>query len=373
MRISSLRCQPYVLPFTKPFRTSHGTLRERRGWVVWVADEEGRWGVGEAAPLKGFGMETHEAAGRVLRGWSETLPGREVDVRPPSAGDVPAAFGLAGDAPDAPAARHGLELALLDLAARRAARPLAAYLHPSADGEVAVNAVLGAASPEETVREAAALVAEGYGTLKLKVGADTAGEDQERLRAVRCAVGSAVCLRIDGNASWSKKAALPLLERLAPLDIEYAEQPLPADDIKGMAELARLSPIPLAADESVLSLENARSVLGENAAQVLVLKPMALGGILTTLAVARLAEQHGVRVVITTMLDGAFARMGAACAAAALGGVLAGGGAGVAHGLATGGLLAEDLVPAPPLPHAGRLTLPTGAGLGMPAAPPSPH
>jgi o-succinylbenzoate synthase len=349
MRISSLRCQPYVLPFTKPFRTSHGTLRERRGWVVWVADEEGRWGVGEAAPLKGFGMETHEAAGQVLRGWSETLP------------------------PDAPAARHGLELALLDLAARRAARPLAAYLHPSADGEVAVNAVLGAASPEETVREAAALVAEGYGTLKLKVGADTAGEDQERLRAVRCAVGSAVRLRIDGNGSWSKKAALPLLERLAPLDIEYAEQPLPADDIKGMAELARLSPIPLAADESVLSLENARSVLGENAAQVLVLKPMALGGILTTLAVARLAEQHGVRVVITTMLDGAFARMGAACAAAALGGVLAGGGAGVAHGLATGGLLAEDLVPAPPLPHAGRLTLPTGAGLGMPAAPPSPH
>lgn len=370
MKISSLRFHPYTLPFVKPFRTARETLAARRGWVVWVEDGEGNRGVGEAAPLEGFGMETWERTGEVLRGWSESLPGTEIGQGQAAAPDTPPAFGLGGDAPGAPAARHGLELALLDLAARRAGLSLAAYLHPAAAGEVAVNAVLGAGPVADTVREAEARVAEGFRTLKLKVAADTAAEDEARLRAVREAVGAGVRLRIDGNGNWERAGAAALLERLAPLEIEYVEQPLPREDLTGMAALAARSPIPIAADEAVLSLEDAQAVLAHGAAQVLILKPMALGGVLTALQVARLAVASGVGVVVTTMLEGAYGRAGAAAAAAALHGILPGAARHRAHGLATGALLAKDLVEVPWGPEGGKLPLPAGPGLGYPVPPP---
>lgn len=397
MKISSLHFRPYALPFVTPFQTARETLRVRKGWVIWVMDGEGGWGVGEAAPLPGFGMESHEECGRVLAAWARSLPGREFDPShylAPKAGTEastepglePAPWLAGGDSggpPDevggtaAPAARHGLELALLDLAARRAGLPLHRLLHPEAGNDVEVNAVLGAASLEETVRCAEALAAQGYGTLKLKVGArgtQGAAGDFERLRAVRQALGEGTRLRIDANESWNETEALRLLEKLAPLNIEYVEQPLPADDLIGMARLAKRSPIPLAADEAVLSLEGARGVLERGAAHVLILKPMALGGPRATLAAARLAARFGARVVITTMLDGAVARAAATAVAAAVAAAMPGadapaGGRGMAHGLATGGLLAEDLVAAA-APRGGRLALSSLPGLGLSLPPP---
>ena len=369
MKISSLLFRPYTLPFAEPFRTSRETLRAREGWEVWVSDGEGRWGAGEAAPLAGFGMESREETARALAAWAASLPGREVDLQSPLREDLPPAFGLAEDFPAAPAARHGLELALLDLAARRAGLPLAKCLDSAAGGEVSVNAVLGAASHDDTVRQAAALAAEGYGTLKIKLGVHGPAEDLRLLGAVRKAVGDGVRLRLDANEGWTEAEALPALEGLAPLDIEYVEQPLPADDVAGMARLARRSPIPLAADEAVLSPESARGILEAGAAQVLILKPMALGGILTALAVARLAAGHDARAVITTTLEGAFARAGAASAAAALAGIFPAA-PDIAHGLATGDLLAEDLVPHPPRPQGGKLILSGAPGLGLAGQPP---
>ncbi|MCZ6841415.1 MAG: o-succinylbenzoate synthase [SAR324 cluster bacterium] len=371
MKISSLRFQPYSLPFARPFRTARETLRRREGFLVWVSDGEGAWGVGEAAPLAGYGMEPLHETGKALQSWAGSLPGRAAALSLPLAEDTPPAFGLAEDFPGCPAARHGLELALLDLAARRAGLPLAKALHPGAAETLSVNAVLGGASPEETVAEAAARAAEGYGTLKIKLGMHGPQADQALLSAIRAAVGAPVRLRLDANEGWTEREALPLLERLAPIGIEYVEQPLPAGDLPGMARLARKSPIPLAADEAVLSLSGARAILDAQAAQLLILKPMALGGLLSTLAVARLAASRGVRVVVTTTLDGACARMGAACAAAALPGIPGASAPDIAHGLATGHLLAKDLLPDPPRPMGGLLTLPKAAGLGISLAPPS--
>ncbi len=379
-KISSLHIRPFDLPFRVPFQTSRERLYSRRGWVVWVVDEQGGWGVGEAAPLSSFGMENLMETGRVLADWARVLPGREVQLEAPVTPELAAAFGLAGKFPGGtdgaatPAARHGVELALLDLAARRAGVPLARFLNPAAAGSVEVNAVLGEGSIEQTVRRAEALAGEGYRTLKLKVGAAPPEEDTARVRAVRESVGGEVRLRLDANEGWNEQAAPALLESLAPLDIEYVEQPLPAADIAGMARLAAGSPIPLAADEAVVSRAGARAILERRAANVLILKPMPLGGPLAALATARLAAEHGVPVVVTTTLDGSVARAGAVAAAGAVAGMAAlpadGAGAGMAHGLATGGLLESDLAPGAPFPNEGRMILSTEPGLGVSLPPP---
>ncbi|MBI4081961.1 MAG: o-succinylbenzoate synthase [Candidatus Lambdaproteobacteria bacterium] len=373
MRLADIRLERYVLPFRTPFRTATLLARQREGWLLRLRDGEGRWGLGEAAPLPGFGMEPLAACLAALRAWAARLRGARLDL-PRSPGDLTPGFdllaGLAlSPSPSAvPAAAHGLELALLDLAAQRAGVSLARWLTGTAPApppaSVAVNALLGRSDAAGGARAAAALVGEGYGTLKLKLAGDE-GAELAGVAAVRRAVGPEPLLRLDANGSWDEAEAPGRLERLAPFAIEYVEQPLPPGDLDAMARLARRSPIPLALDEGLQRRGDGLRALDLGAAAVFVLKPMALGGLLATLTLARAALARGVVPVVTTTLDGAVARTGALHAAAAIQGIAGPARRLPACGLATGGLLAADLVADAPQPHRGALVVPTAPGLGL--------
>ncbi len=365
MKLEALCFRRYALALAAPFATAHQTLTVREGYLVWLRDASGRWGVGEAAPLPGFGLETMQECGSALRRLAELLPGLDWPILEPGA-----VLTLPDAAP--PAARSGIECAWLDLAAQAAGLPLHQLLahllsvprlrdFPAA---VPVNATLGALPAALAAEQARQLAAQGFGTIKVKVGTGPAQADVERLAAVRAAVGPAVRIRADANGAWDVSTALEMLRQLAPLRIEYVEQPVAAQDVQGMAELARSSPVRLAADESVLTSEDAARVLAAGAAGVLVLKPMALGGLLPAARVAVQAWRQGVPVVVTTMLEGAVGRAAALHLAATL---IAAAPAGLELpdcGLATGSLLRDDVAElAPPL--RGRLQVPTGAGLGI--------
>jgi o-succinylbenzoate synthase len=363
MKIARFRIRPYAFPLRAPLRTAHGLLARREGFVIALGNGDGRWGLGEGAPLPGFGMETLGACGEALRRWGRALEGGRPDLSALATGAGIAGLGLPGDPAARPAAAHGLELALLDLAAQEAGLPLARWLQAGAASRVPVNATIGAQPPAAAARLAAALAGEGYGTLKVKVGADDPETDRARLRAVREAVGPAVRLRIDANGAWTRSGALRALEAVAPLAIEYAEQPVPAADLESLAWVTARSPIPVAADEAVGSPEQAMRLLDAGAARVLILKPMALGGLLATLRVVHRAAAQGVPCVITTTIDAAVARTGALHAAAAASPLLPG--SPLAFGLATGAMLAEDLLPDAPIPARGELALPVAPGLGL--------
>lgn len=340
------------------------TLQERTGWVVVVEDEAGHTGYGEAAPLPGFGMEDPGECEKVLTHWRDNLPGREVNLPAGRGAEALPAFGMANEFPSARAARHGLELALLDLVSLRKGIPLAKWLHPEALDTVPVNATLGLASPTETIDRAQQLMLEGFTTLKIKMDGADSETQISRIKALRQGIGDGIKIRVDANGSWTEEQALDLLEQLAPLGIEYVEQPLPAKELKGMARLTQESPILIAADESACSLAQAKRVLEAGAASLIIAKPMALGGVLTTLSLVRLASETKVPVVITTTLEGVYARLGAAhCAAAAK--PIAGSQLPLyAHGLATGRLLRNDHVPNPPQSQQGNQKLTAAPGLG---------
>jgi len=376
LRIAALGWEAYALPFARPFVTAGGTLTERRGFLLRVRDDAGAEGIGEAAPLPGYGGETPAACEARLRAWAQSLPGTAVALpgaAERAAGALPAALGAVADptaAPsgaDTPCAHHALESALLDLAAQRAGLSLARWLHPAAAHAVPLNATLGATAPEAAAEAARRATAEGYRTLKLKVGVGGAAADEARLRAVREAVGPGPALRIDANGAWRRDEALELLERWAPLGLDYAEQPLAPDDLAGAAWLAARAPVPIAADEALRSAADGERVLAARAAGVLVLKPMLLGGPLATLALARRALSAGVPVVLTTVLEGIYGRLAALHAAAAVAALHREAGLpglAPACGLATGALLARDLLAQPPAPAGGTWAVPQRTGLG---------
>ena len=319
-----LEVRPYRLRLASAVR---GTS-ERVGFVVRVLDGA-RTGLGEAAIVPEVGTETLEEAERALARAPLRLD--ELDA-------------LAS----CPAARHGIELALLDLAAQREGVPLARLLAPQAPLQIPVSALLVAQALPELAGEARRAVAEGFLTVKIKVGREDACA---RARTVRDAVGPRVRLRIDANGAWSLAQALRLLHQLAPLDLELCEQPtISLEGLDG-------SPVPIAADELVVAAPE----LALQRAQVLVLKPMALGGLLPALRWAVRARELGRAVLVTTSLDGAIARAGAAHLAAA---VLADGPQ-PAAGLATGRLLLDDVCADALAPLGGFVTLRSVPGLGL--------
>jgi len=342
----------------KPFRTAQGSVRMRRVSVLVVQDEEGHAGYGEAAPLPAFGGEDPLTCREALQVVGESLPEAAerwlVNDRP-HGGLGPLERVLR----PAPVARAAVEAALLDLMAQRKGISVAALL--AGDGPVAesvpVNAVLTGGDAEELAEAASRLVAGGWRTLKLKVGQD-AEHAAEQVRALREWVGDRIALRVDANAAWDQERARAFLRATAECQLEYLEQPLPAEDIDGMAALRRLGLTPIAADESVRDAATIGRIAASQAADLVVVKPMALGGWKPTQQVCKLASDTGIDVVVTTFLDGAIGRAMATHIAA----VLDLGGR--AQGLGTGPLLASDLTDQPIPVRDGAVTIPDLPGLG---------
>lgn len=302
----------FSLPLSSPLSTATGRLTEREGFLVGV-DDPGP-GLGEACPLPGW-TESLSECRRAL----ESASPDDIDRLPP-------------------AARHGVALALLDAEAREAGVPL--YRHLGADEQVAsvpVNATVGDAPAEATAERVASEVEAGFTTVKVKLGVRTIEADLERVRAVRARCPD-VTLRLDANGAWSRDTARRAFESLAELGVEYVEQPLEAADLAGHAEL-RGTGVEVALDEGLYE-HGLDAALDAGAADVWVLKPMAMGGPDTTLEAAVLARGAGVDPVVTTTVDGAVARAAAVHVAAAVPDISA-------CGLATGDLLAADFEPDP--------------------------
>jgi len=319
-----IEVRPYRLRLRSPLRTARGVHQIREGFLVFAHDGE-RTGRGDAAPLPELGTES-------LADCLRELERARFDALPAT-----------------PAARCAVEQALLDLEAQRASVPLARLLDGAAPLQVPASALLTAETNLALGREARDAVAEGFGTVKLKVGG---GDDAIRAAIVREAAGPAVKLRIDANGAWDAESALRKLRDLAAFDIELCEQPTP--DLIGL----QASPVPVAADEMI----GADPDGALERASILVLKPMLLGGLVPALALARRAHGRGLRVVVTAALESAVGRAGAAHLAAA---VLALGPQ-PAAGIATGRLFADDPLEDAFAPRRGVVEIPHRVGLGLP-------
>jgi len=337
-----LDLQSFELDLVDPLRTADRTIDSRSGFLVRVRTEQRR-GLGEATPLPG---------------WTESLS--ECEAALERAADLLSVRGTDAtleEIADAPAARHGLSLALADLRARRIDVPLLQeFGSGSRSKRLRVNATIGDGSVAETVDAAERALAEGFDCLKCKVGARSLEADVERIEAIRAAVGDDVTVRADANEAWDRSTAEAAFDRFSEFGVSYVEQPLAAGDLVGHAKL-RGGPVDVALDES-LSVADLDRLFDLDAADVLVCKPMVLGGPDRTLTLARRGRQRGIRPIVSTTIDGVVARLGALHVAGALAPI-------DACGLATADRLADDLGPDPAPVVDGTMTIPSGAGTGL--------
>jgi O-succinylbenzoate synthase len=181
----------------------------------------------------------------------------------------------------------------------------------------------------------------GYPAVKVKVR-DASGV--ALVRAVREAVGPGVGVRVDANGAWDVDTAVAMIMRLAAFDLEYVEQPVAS--LADLAAVRRRVDVPIAADECIRTIDDARELRRLDAGDVVVLKQQPLGGVRAALAVA---EAAGVPAVVSSMMETSVGIAAGVALAAALPELP------YACGLATLGALPGDVTATPLTPVDGVL------------------
>ncbi|MDE0653343.1 MAG: fuconate dehydratase [bacterium] len=152
-------------------------------------------------------------------------------------------------------------------------------------------------SDEKLVRLCREAVADGFATIKLKVGADT-GDDRRRLRLAREAVGSDVAIAVDANQRWSVPEAIAAIGELREFDLRWVEEPTHPDDVVGHATIAEaVRPVPIATGEMLASPTLAKQLLQLGGVQILQIDATRMGGPHDLLAATLMAAHAGVEVI----------------------------------------------------------------------------
>lgn len=297
MRLRAGRLYALALPFKSAVGHSAAVRSCSDSVVVRLESESGAVGFGEAVARPYVTGETVPACldyiARTLwpaiRGKAHAAAGFP---ERPAAIDA----GIAGRPRDAVvawnAAWSAVEVALIDVALREAGRALGDLLPPMRS-EVRYGGVIPAVPVAAAERLAAGYREAGIADIKIKVG-DGAGRD--RVAAVRAAVGAAVCLRVDANGAWDTAQAIRELRALEPYALAVVEQPVARGDPRELARLRRAVGVPVMADESLVTEDDARDLIAARACDFFNLRIAKCGGVARVLAIARMAREAGIRL-----------------------------------------------------------------------------
>ena len=296
MRITSGTVYALDIPFVEAFRHSAHARRACDSVILRVVDEDGFVGFGEAAPRPYVTGETPQSVVEhlVTELWPSLVG---ADLPEPVAEGLAALDEVIPEtalrgviAPNA--ARCALELALVDCGLRSRGTSLGALVPPRRQS-ISYSGVISAAEPELAARRARQMKLIGLEDVKVKVGI---GQDLERVRAVREAVGPEVSLRLDANGAWNLDEALAFADAVVVFGIAALEQPLPRHAVADLSVLREASRIPLVADESLVTLEDAERLLDADAVDMFNVRISKCGGVHRSTRIICLADEAGVAV-----------------------------------------------------------------------------
>lgn len=299
MKITRIEPTPIRVPLKSGLttKTAHGEHIESPYVIVRVYTDEGLIGLGEATVAPRWSGETSQSCVAAINDL----------IGPALTGEDPRQVQKLRRKIDRvikhnPFTKAAIEMALWDLAGKAAQVPLYQLLGGKVREEVPIKMVVGAFDVERARGLAERFLDWGVKCLKTKVGLDPAG-DIARVKALRELAGPDIPIGIDANCGWNAARARLLLSELAQYDILFAEQPVPPGDPEAMAEVRRMTTIPVMADESIFTLGDAFHLTRARAADILSVYPGKHGGIQATLEIAHVARAAGIVCAMGSNLE----------------------------------------------------------------------
>jgi L-alanine-DL-glutamate epimerase-like enolase superfamily enzyme len=355
MIVSAIDVIPVRLPLREPFVIAYATYPDVLSVLVRIRTADGAEGWGEATPDPNVTGETWGSAAEMLRqDLAPALLGRD-------ARDREAALRSLDDrVAGAPAAKAALDIAVHDLVARSLGVPLWQLLGGRARDALRISRVISMGEADAMAAAAIRHVASGFRTLKVKVGdADNARLDVERVAAVRAAVGAQIGIKVDVNQGWrSPGVAIAAIRAMATFQPDYIEQPVLWWDLEGLAEVRRQTGATIMIDEGCHGPRDMLRAVSLRAADLVNIKLMKCGGLLSAMKLNAIAETAGIRAQIGTMVESSIASAAGLHAAIAMANV---------RTVEMGGplMLAEDVAAAAGWYRQDAVTVPEAPGLGI--------
>ncbi|MGZ8394464.1 MAG: dipeptide epimerase [Nitrospira sp.] len=294
--IQRIEIWPIDVPITDPFVVATGARVTAQNLVMRVTLRDGTCGYGEAAPFPEVGGEDRRSCLDRTTVLAPSLIGQ-------SAADYQSiADTLQAQALLYPAARCGLETALLDAHARSLGIPLWQIWGSADVRDRETDITIPICELKKTLELARGWYARGFRLFKMKVGTDVE-EDIRRLETVHDALPNIGFIG-DGNQGFSREDCLLFVSGVKKFGghLVLLEQPLIREDLEGLQAIRHLTGVPVAADESVRSLDDARRVVQLHAADYINIKIMKTG-VVEALRIAAFARSVGLRLMIGGMVE----------------------------------------------------------------------
>ena len=356
MKIERVEVFGVAVPLIGEYKNAYLSKSVQKSAIVRITATGGAVGLGNIDPTPGYSKEQTVDHLEVL---SSKLAPILIGMDPTNIHGVLAKLELAVKGfLDSKAA---VEMACVDLSARAADVPVYTWLGGAVKDRLLFNAWIGILPPEQAAKETLAWKKQGFRSAKIKVGGNIEA-DRDRVKAVREAAGPDFALRIDANAGYDADTSIRLARMVVPFKLQLFEQPVPAEDIAGMARVRREANavgIPVMADESVLDHASLIRIIKLEAADIVKVKVMKQGGFINTRRMIATAEAAGIRCVVGHGFGLGVNTMAEIMLAATSGNVI--------DGLECVGPLktADDIVTHKLDLSSGSLPLPGGPGLGV--------
>ena len=282
--IRSLTVRPVDLPLEHPIETAAGAMRTAPLVLIDVVDADG---VAGHAYLRTYTPVALRALAALLQDVAPVVAGLPADPAPVH-DRLHAEFRILGDQGLAGAAIAGIDMALWDVAARRAGVPLATLLGAQRTA-VPAYASLHAMRPDAAAAEAEEALAAGFTAIKVKVGRGDLGADLEVVRALRTVAGDGVPLMVDYNQSLGVDEAIRRAQALAAEGVAWIEEPTRAADVEGHARIAAATETPIQLGENWQGPEDLARFAAARACDLAMPDAMKIGGVSGWRAAAALA------------------------------------------------------------------------------------
>jgi muconate cycloisomerase len=189
----------------------------------------------------------------------------------------------------------GIEMALWDICGKALGQPVYNFFGGKVHQSVHWFGFLQGGDPATLAADAGRYVERGFDLLYLKIG-QSAEHDLAAVRAIREAVGDGPRLRVDANEAWDRHTAVNMIGELAPYNIDWVEQPLPAGDIAGAADLRRQVDVPIALDQALFTDTEVLEAVRRDACDIIVIGFHETGGLLPLKKAAAIAAAASLKV-----------------------------------------------------------------------------
>jgi o-succinylbenzoate synthase len=294
MKLKSCDVYRVLIPLVQPFVIASAAQRAYEGVLLRLRTTDGLEGWGEAAPSPVVTAETPDGAAAELG-----RARRRLLALDPLESEL--SLAAASKHVRGPSALAAVDIALHDLKGQYYAAPLR-HMLGGFRSEIETSMTISIRDEQETLRQAEELVKKGFRALKIKIGTDPE-KDIARVRLLRSCLGGRVQLRLDANQGYTVSDALRVLRAVYGCEVDFCEQPVPMDDLKGLARVTAGSPVPVMADESVRGPEELLRIIRMKAASMVNLKLMKAGGLHRARQMASVAESAGMPCQIGCMIE----------------------------------------------------------------------